>query len=49
MAEVLGRMIAAGEKRSVLTVNIDNPPAIAVYGRIGFTRTGCRARYERAR
>lgn len=47
IAEVLGRMVAAGERRSVLTVNVNNPSAIAVYDRIGFTRTGRRARYER--
>ena len=48
MAEVFGRMIAAGETRAVLTVNVDNPAAIAVYERIGFARIGRRARYERA-
>jgi len=49
IAEVLGRMIAAGETRAVLTVNVSNPAAIAVYERLGFTETGRRARYERAR
>lgn len=49
IAEVLGRMIAAGETRAVLTVNVSNPAAIAVYERLGFTATGRRARYERAR
>ena len=47
VAEVLGRMIAAGETRAVLTVNVNNPSAIAVYERVGFARTGRRARYER--
>ena len=47
MAEVLGRMIAAGETRAVLTVNVNNPSAIAVYERVAFARTGRRARYER--
>jgi mycothiol synthase len=47
IAEVLGRMIAAGETRAVLYVNINNPPAIAVYQRLGFTWIGRRARYER--
>lgn len=45
--EVCGRMIAAGEARAVLTVNSNNPSAIAIYERIGFARTGRRARYER--
>ena len=42
-------MIAAGQTRAVLTVNVNNGSAIAVYERIGFTRTGRRARYERGR
>jgi mycothiol synthase len=47
MTEVFGRMIAAGETRAVLTVNVNNPSAIAVYQRIGLARIGRRARYER--
>jgi ribosomal protein S18 acetylase RimI-like enzyme len=47
MAEVFRRMITAGETRAVLTVNANNPSAIAVYERIGFARIGRRARYER--
>lgn len=49
IAEALRRMIEAGETRAVLTVNVNNPAAIAVYERLGFTATGRRARYERAR
>ncbi len=49
IAEVCRRMIAAGQTRAVLTVNVNNGSAIAVYERIGFTRTGRRARYERGR
>jgi mycothiol synthase len=47
IAEAHRRMAAAGETRSVLTVNVNNPSAIAVYERIGFARIGRRARYER--
>jgi mycothiol synthase len=47
IAEVCNRMIAAGEAQAILTVNINNPSAIAIYQRIGFSRLGRRARYER--
>ncbi|MGE5286101.1 MAG: GNAT family N-acetyltransferase [Micromonosporaceae bacterium] len=46
IVEVLRRMLAAGETRAVLNVNVDNPSAIGVYQRLGFDRTGRRARYE---
>ncbi len=47
--EVLRRMRAGGETRAVLDVNVNNPGAIAAYLRLGFRRTGRRARYEPAR
>jgi ribosomal protein S18 acetylase RimI-like enzyme len=40
-------MITAGETRAVLNVDINNPPAIAIYEQLGFTPIGRRARYER--
>jgi hypothetical protein len=40
-------MITAGEIRAVLNVDINNPPASAIYERLGFTPIGRRARYER--
>jgi ribosomal protein S18 acetylase RimI-like enzyme len=49
ITEVCRRMIAAGEARAILTVNVNNPAAIAIYERIGFARIGRRARYERGR
>lgn len=47
--EVLRRMLAEGQTRAVLNVNVNNPGAIATYLRLGFRRTGRRARYEPAR
>ena len=41
-------MREAGETRAVLNVNVNNPGAISVYGRLGFARAGRRARYEPA-
>ena len=47
--EVLRRMRAAGQARAVLNVNVNNPGAIAAYRRLGFRRSGRRARYEPTR
>lgn len=47
--EVLVRMRASGQTRAVLNVNVNNPGAIAAYRRLGFRRTGRRARYEPTR
>jgi ribosomal protein S18 acetylase RimI-like enzyme len=46
-AEALRRMHAAGETLCYLDVNVNNPSATSVYDRLGFTRVGRRARYER--
>jgi mycothiol synthase len=46
IAEVIGRMRAAGETVITLNVNINNPHAIALYRRLGFTAAGRRARYQ---
>jgi mycothiol synthase len=46
IAEVVQRMRSAGETKITLNVNIDNPHAAALYRRLGFTRTGRRARYQ---
>ena len=45
IGEAVGRMRSSGQKIITLDVNIDNPRAIALYARVGFTRTGRRARY----
>jgi len=47
--EVLRRMLADGQTQATLNVNINNPGAIAAYRRLGFRRTGRRARYEPTR
>lgn len=47
--EALRRMRAEGQAQAVLNVNVNNPGAIAAYRRLGFRRTGRRARYEPAR
>jgi mycothiol synthase len=47
-AEALRRMSAGGERVCFLDVNTNNPGAIRVYARLGFTRIGRRARYEKA-
>ena len=39
-------MRSAGQTTSTLNVNVDNPHAIALYRRLGFTRTGRRAKYQ---
>jgi len=44
--EAVRRMRSGGESRVTLNVNIDNPPAAALYRRLGFTRIGGRARYR---
>ena len=46
VTEAVRRMRAAGESVITLNVNIDNPHAIALYRRLGFTRTGRRAKYQ---
>ena len=46
IAEVVSRMRAAGETVITLNVNINNPHAAALYRRLGFARTGRRARYQ---
>ncbi|HEU5417757.1 MAG TPA: GNAT family N-acetyltransferase [Streptosporangiaceae bacterium] len=46
IAEVAGLMRAAGETTITLNVGTDNPHAIALYRRLGFTRTGRRAKYQ---
>jgi ribosomal protein S18 acetylase RimI-like enzyme len=49
IAEAVQRMRSAGETTVTLNVNVDNPHAAALYRRLGFTRTGRRARYEAQR
>ena len=49
IVEVLRRMAAHGQPTAVLNVNVNNPGAIALYRRLGFSRVGQRARYETAR
>jgi mycothiol synthase len=46
IAEGVQRLRSAGASTITLNVNVDNPHAIALYRRLGFTRTGRRARYE---
>jgi mycothiol synthase len=46
VCEVVDRMRAAGETVITLNVNVNNPQAIALYRRLGFSRTGRRARYQ---
>jgi mycothiol synthase len=48
MVEAIRRMRAGGETVIMLNVNVNNPNAIALYRRLGFTRTGRRARYVQA-
>ena len=45
--EAVRRMRSAGEGAITLNVNVDNLHAAALYGRLGFTRIGRRARYQR--
>jgi len=46
LGEAVRLMRSGGESTITLNVNVDNPRAIALYRRFGFTRTGSRARYE---
>jgi mycothiol synthase len=46
IGEAVRRMRSAGETSITLNVNVDNPYAAALYRRLGFTRTGRRARYQ---
>ena len=46
IGEAVRRMRSAGEETITLNVNVDNQPAAALYRRLGFTRTGRRARYQ---
>ena len=46
IAEAVQRMRSAGESTITLNVNINNPHAAALYGRLGFVRVGRRARYQ---
>lgn len=46
LTEVIRCMRAAGETTVTLNVNVDNPHAAALYRRLGFARTGGRARYR---
>jgi mycothiol synthase len=45
-AEAVRRLRSAGETSITLNVNINNPRAATLYGRLGFTRIGRRARYQ---
>ena len=46
IGEAVRRMRSGGETSITLNVNVDNPPAAALYRRLGFTRIGRRARYQ---
>ena len=46
LAEAIRRMRAAGETTITLNVNVNNPHPAALYRRLGFARTGRRARYR---
>ncbi len=46
LSEAIGRMRSAGESTITLNVNVNNPHAAALYRRLGFIRTGRRARYQ---
>lgn len=45
IGEAVRRMRSAGETSITLNVNTNNPSAIALYRRLGFTRIGRRAKY----
>lgn len=46
IAEAVQRLRSAGATTITLNVNVNNPHAIVLYRRLGFTRTGRRARYQ---
>jgi mycothiol synthase len=46
IGEAVRRMRSAGETTITLNVNINNPHAAALYGRLGFVTVGRRARYQ---
>ncbi len=46
ITEAVQRMRFASQTAITLNVNVNNPHAIALYRRLGFTRTGRRGRYE---
>jgi mycothiol synthase len=46
VTEALHRMAADGGREAWLTVNVDNPGALRLYRRLGFTDRGRRARYR---
>jgi len=46
IAAAVKQLRSAGPATITLNVNVDNPHAIALYRRLGFIRTGGRARYE---
>ena len=46
ITEAVQRMRFASQTAITLNVNVNNPHAIALYCRLGFTRTGRRGRYE---
>jgi len=45
IAAAVGRMRHAGHTTITLNVSVNNPHAAALYARLGFARTGGRARY----
>lgn len=47
LVEAMARMRADGETATELTVNVNNPGAIAAYVQLGFETVGRRARFER--
>ena len=46
IAEAVQRIRSVSKAAITLNVNVNNPHAMALYRRFGFTRTGRRARYE---
>jgi mycothiol synthase len=46
IGEAVRRMRSAGETNITLNVNIDDPPAAALYRRLGFAWIGRRTRYR---
>jgi ribosomal protein S18 acetylase RimI-like enzyme len=47
LAEAIRRLRDGEQEVSTLNVNVGNPYAPALYWRMGFTRAGRRARYQR--